>query len=452
MIGSQVSYPGDMGRTVSNASGCAPLEDEFDPLLDDFVSKERKYIHFDLPLSKSERECVSYTSSDIVTHSFWPLIGFIAEERRVKCDGDNVSIQKKQREIKFGSHQDAALLEWYTKTLAHRYEDCLSRSNIDQSVLAYRSGIGGNIAQARDLFDEVRRRGQCTAIALDIKGFFDHIDHRNLRKQISEILGVASMPDHDYKIFRRMTRFEWVDAKRLKLRLGNRYGRGGRICSAHDFRALVRERGAGLIERNRNSYGIPQGTPLSGLYANISMFGFDLALKAKVEGLGGSYRRYSDDIAMLLPPAIDHASIMEFVEVLLATIGLTLSTHKTEISEFSFSEVGQVADRPFQYLGFTFDGCKTLLRASSLNRYYSKMHSGVRAKIRAAKVNAVPRDEIFMRELFRRYTHFGKSMNFPRYAYRAADMLSAPEIKKQMRGHMRALKRIIRRYVDRAYQ
>ncbi len=440
-----------MGRTVSNASGCAPLEDEFDPLLDDFVSKERKYIHFDLPLSEAERESVSYTSSDLTAHPFWPLIGFVAEERRVVRNGNSIALKIKPREIKFGSHQDAALLEWYAKKLSRHYEKIIIKSSLDKNILAYRSGVGSNINHAKDLFDEVRHRGECTAIALDIKGFFDHIKHQVLRKQIAAVLGEVNLPDCDYKVFRRMTRFEWVDAKRLKLRLGSRHGRGGRICSAHAFRALVRERGAGLIERNEYSFGIPQGTPLSGLYANISMLGFDRDLKNKLDEFGGSYRRYSDDIAILLPSSVDYVEILNFVESLLDSIGLSLSKQKTEVSKFLFSSGVQVADHPFQYLGFTFDGCKTLLRASSLNKYYSKMHQGVRAKIRAAKVKSIPANEIFMRELFRKYTHFGRNMNFPRYAYRAADVLSAPEIRQQVKGHMNVFKRVVRQYIDRTY-
>jgi len=84
IAGSKVSNPGDMGRTVSNASGYAPEDEQFDPRTDDFVSKERNYTHFDLPLTEVERTGISFSDDEILSHSFWPLLGYIDVERRAK--------------------------------------------------------------------------------------------------------------------------------------------------------------------------------------------------------------------------------------------------------------------------------------------------------------------------------------------------------------------------------
>ena len=73
-----------MGRTVSNASGYAPEDEQFDPRTDDFVSKERNYTHFDLPLTEVERTGISFSDDEILSHSFWPLLGYIDVERRAK--------------------------------------------------------------------------------------------------------------------------------------------------------------------------------------------------------------------------------------------------------------------------------------------------------------------------------------------------------------------------------
>ncbi|RYG88377.1 MAG: hypothetical protein EON58_20025, partial [Alphaproteobacteria bacterium] len=128
MIGSQVSHPGDMGRTVSDALGCAP-EDEFDPSLDDFKAKERSYTHFDLQLSLEDRDGFCVSRDEVARHSFWPLLGFVAEERRVKKDGSGKLIfEAKEREIKFGSHKDAAILEWYSRHLSAAYERYLENN------------------------------------------------------------------------------------------------------------------------------------------------------------------------------------------------------------------------------------------------------------------------------------------------------------------------------------
>lgn len=441
-----------MGRTVSDASGYAPEEDEFDPKTDDFVSKERNYIHFDLPLNEADRTGITFTNEDILCHSFWPLLGFTSVERRAKKDkAGNLVVEDKERPIKFGSHADAALLEWYTRVLSRQYETYLEDKEFSGAVLAYRSGIGDNIDHAKSLFDEIRSRKNCIAVAVDIKGFFDNVSHEALKSCLMEVTGQTLLCSADYRIFQRMTRFEWVDAELLRLRLGDKYGKRGRICSAQQFRDIVRGLKPSLINVNPVGHGIPQGTPLSGLYANISMAKFDRAVFDRLRAIGGSYRRYSDDIAVLVSSEFTSDDVIKIIEDELQKIGLWLSPKKTEIREFICVNEAISSTTPFQYLGFTFDGQHTRIRQSSLNRYYSKMHLGIRAKIRAAKNQDIEKDNIFLRELFRRYTHFGRSRNFPRYAYRAARKLNAPEISRQLRRHMDIFKKALRYYLDRAY-
>lgn len=440
-----------MGRTVSNGPGYAP-DDEFDPRIDDFVSKKREYLHFDLPLEKVERESFRPTESNILSNSFWPLIGYKIEERRAKkSDSGELYFDIKERPIKFGSHKDAAIFQYYAKSLSEDYERLLGGRNFARSVLAYRSGIGNNIDHAKSLFDEIRLRRDCTALAMDISGFFDNIRHDVLLHSIKETRGVTRLSKVDFYLFERMTKFEWVESADLEQRLGSKYGRAGRICYPKDFRHLVRERKPSAVHRNPNDWGIPQGTPLSGLYANISLLKFDQEMTELVHQFEGSYRRYSDDIAFLLPREIDRDAFMNGVVSALFTIGLSFSAHKTDIAEFRGGVLSPSDANPFQYLGFTFDGKRTLIRQSSLTRYYTKMNRGIRAKVRAAKNKKVPSDEIYMRELFRKYTHFGQNRNFPRYAYRASSVLDAPEIRIQLRRHMNIFKRMVKRAVGTIY-
>ena len=443
-----------MGRTVSYASGYAPEEDDFDPQADDFVSRERKYIHFDRPLSEQDRAKVRATSSAIMSNSFWPLLAFSKTERRVKRDKEGtISFNEKVREIKFGSHYDSAILEHFSKNLAADYEVFIRDKPISDLVLAYRRGVGNNIYHAENLFEEIRQRGETTAIAVDISGFFDNIKHAVLLNNIKSVRKVDRLSDPDYKIFTRMTQFEWIDTSIIEQRLLGIRRPKGRICDAYQFRKHLRAKGDSAIEKNLKFFGIPQGTPLSGLYANISLLNFDEELYRHFSNLGGSFRRYSDDIAILIPKDVHSNTAIAFVRDKLKEIGLELSEHKTEISKFVFDDrTGNVAaDKPFQYLGFTFDGKRVLIRQSSLNRYYSKMRSGIHAKILAAHRNGVPPSAIYMRELFRKYTHFGKHRNFPRYAYRASREMNAPEIKKQIANHFNVFKEMVRVSVESIY-
>lgn len=135
-----------MGRTVSNIPGYALDDDEFDPQLDDFIAKDRDYLHFDLPLSEQERTDFSATQEDICRRPSWPLIGYVTKERRVRRQDDGSLIfTVKERPIKFASHRDAAILEFYARDLMDSYERYLSTTAFSASVLAYRSGIGNNI-------------------------------------------------------------------------------------------------------------------------------------------------------------------------------------------------------------------------------------------------------------------------------------------------------------------
>jgi len=442
-----------MGRTASNAPGYVPEnEDLFDPQIDDFVAKVRSYTHFDHALSKDRREAFEITDEQIVTHSFWPLLGFAKKERRTKKDKHGkLVVSHKTREIKFGSHADAAVLQWHTACLSQHYDQAILFSGISDCVLAYRSGVGDNITQARDLFNEIKSIGNCTAIALDISGFFDNIDHGILFQNLKSILDVERLPDAHFKIFERMTKFECVDADILKVRLKRIKTPTGRICTPSQFRKIVRRSGSSLIETNTKCFGIPQGTPLSGLYANISMFAFDRKLSRYLGKKGGIYRRYSDDIAIVMPASINVSTVLRYIRSEIRKSKLRINSKKTEISTFQLSGHAVRCDQPFQYLGFTFDGSRTLIRSSSLARYYTKMRRGIRAKILAASKKGIPRDEIFMRELFRRYTHFGRVRNFPRYAYRAAKIFQATEIKKQIRPHMSQFKKFVQEEISTFY-
>jgi RNA-directed DNA polymerase len=435
------------------ALGYAPEEDEaFDPDTDDFVSKERSYTHFDLPLSEEERKNFSITDEEMSRHSFWPLLGFTKIERRVRYTREKGRfVEPKPREIKFGSHTDAAILQWYARDLSAAYETYIKDKPFRDCILAYRSDVGDNVKQAGDLIQEIRQRGDVTAIAMDIKGFFDNIDHAVLLGALKKVVGDDRLSKHEFRIYERMTKFEWVCTDKLTERLGRKGAVHGRLCSSKEFREVVRRKGESIVEVNPYPHGIPQGTPLSGLYANIAMLEFDRILYNYVSKRGGSYRRYSDDLAFVLPSDVDQELLKRHVSRQLKKLGLRINPEKTEERRFTQNGSTLVSDKPFQYLGFTFDGTRTLIRPSSIHKYYRKMSGGIRAKIRAAHEKGVPRESIYMRELFRKYTHFGRVRNFPQYAYRAAKVLNAPEIRTQLRGHIPKFKKQVRYHTDHVY-
>jgi len=176
--------------------------------------------------------------------------------------------KNKERQIRYASHTDSAIFSIYASELSDNYENYLKQLSLGDVVLAYRGGIGYNVPFAKSLFDEIRGRGACRVICLDISGFFDNIPHEIIKNNLCSVLGDRRLRDDWFKIFNRVTKYEYVLREPLKAKLGKL--KGPRICEIETFRRVVRP----LIQVNGNKYGIPQGTPLSGLLANISMVNF----------------------------------------------------------------------------------------------------------------------------------------------------------------------------------
>lgn len=172
-------------------------------------------------------------------------------------------------------------------------------------------------------------------------------------------------------------------------------------------------------------------------------------MNAWVSRLGGSYRRYSDDIAVILPLDAKVRHVVTVVKEMLADFGLAMSVDKTDTADFKGGILS--SSTPIQYLGFTFDGRKTLIRASSIDAYRGKMRRGIHAKLIAAKGKGIQATEVFKRESLARYTHLGKRRNFLQYAYKAADVMACPEIRQQVSRHVTWFNRAWEREIKRVY-
>ena len=192
------------------------------------------------------------------------------------------------------------------------------------------------------------------------------------------------------------------------------------------------------------------------------MLEFDTALAGAVAEVGGLYRRYCDDIMVVVPPQHEGA-IHKLIAAQIAAVGLTINDAKTDRAAFPEGR-REPADKAIQYLGFTFNGAQTLLRQSSLNRYYGKMRHGVAlAKLTQRKHNRMELAHgeqltpLRRTKLYRQYSYLIKRRadlkkgdpkthrNFLSYAFRASRKLRAPEIKRQVRNHWNKLQKAIAR-------
>ena len=375
----------------------------------------------------------------IARHAFYPFIRYIAESHKItKVPGTGTILKKpvKKRQISFAAHADAHIYSYYGHMLAQLYESQLKASGIDQSVLAFRSLGKSNVHFAHEAFVEIEKMGDCVAFATDITGFFDNLDHGHLKSSWASILGGGPLPPDHFAVFKSLTRYAYVMKNELFSILGfsenNPPKAPSRLCSGTQFRDLVRK--SGLILRHTCSKGIPQGSPISALLSNIYLLEFDSLLNAEIVKRNGVYMRYCDDILCIVPLGRD-SGLREDVEKLIGKYHLELNDGKTETITFSACGGRLVADKPLQYLGFTFDGTRKLIRSAAFAKFSEKMRRGVNLAKQTARKHNYQRplpQEIWRFKLYERYSHLGRR-NFVTYGLRAAKVMGSPAMKKQLK-------------------
>ncbi|MBE7156986.1 MAG: hypothetical protein INR62_00875 [Rhodospirillales bacterium] len=418
-----------------------------------FRHRPRRYLQIDAPLSRLRAELLATNPLAVSRHAFLPFI--LAEvttqkiQRRV--GGGIVRKPPKVRPIAYAAHADAHIFAHYSDFYISLYERAVHERGLHRVVTAFRRLRGWcNIDFADEAFETIRRMGRCYVIASDIRDFFNQLVHRRLKEALKTLLGVDELPADDYAVYKAITRYCTVDRAELfrALNLNPHRPRPAlryRLCSAEIFREQVR--GGGLCHPNKSGRGIPQGSPISAVLANLYMLEFDTAINALVTSHGGLYRRYCDDLLVVLPTAELRDQMLALIRSGLQNLGLEAQEAKTELIDFVQRDRRLTNSHPLNYLGFTFDGAHKRIRPASVARYYRKMRSGVRrANATRSRVNKLegnrPWTPLKHRQLYIRYSYLGRH-NFISYALRAARIMHDPGIKRQVQPHWRKLQSLI---------
>lgn len=156
-------------------------------------------------------------------------------------------------------------------------------------------------------------------IEIDIRHFFDSVDHRHLR-------GILDQRVRDGVI--RRTIDKWLKA--------------------------------GVLERGAVSYpdaGTPQGGVISPLLANVYLHEvidvwFEQEVRPRLEGKGFLVR-YADDIVIAFARETDARRVMDVLPERFAKYGLTLHPEKTRLIDFRRPGDGTGTPGTFDLLGFT---------------------------------------------------------------------------------------------------
>lgn len=448
-------------------------------------------------------------------------------------DGDRVlrKADKKVRELFYASHLDSLVFSYYAHLLSEAYEGKIREPfyNLSEVVNAYRSipvdpsKADGpnkcNIDFANDAFEFISSypETEFVVIAFDISSFFDNLNHKLLRERWAEVLGDVDglkkgelAPDH-FNVFKNITRFSYIDIvdifeefkDRIITRKIRKDGSLGPIqnkvvekikylrnqnavafCQKKDF---LRVKGK-LLQPSKTkklkdgrvvprNFGIPQGSPISSVLANIYLLHFDKAVNDSVFGKG-LYRRYSDDIIVVCPKAMK-TELEGLVYSEIEKVCLEIQPRKTQVFHFVRCEEGRINcgqefekeinwNKNLVYLGFEFDGEHAFLKSASLSGFYRKMNKYVkRAKHYSAKRYSPTSGQLFKRRILRKFSYKGaKRMrkwiwndnlskfeksdyynygNFLTYAKKAARNMNNNKINGQIRRHWNILNELIKK-------
>jgi RNA-directed DNA polymerase len=433
---------------------------------------KKGYTHFDLPIwfPKHKDEIKQILENNLrafhkahgrlENYAFSPFIKLLIKTPRYRYQASEgiFALETKIRPICYAAHRDSLIFGFYAFALNEKYQDYIKKQKFDECVLAYRTDLDGkcNIQFAKEVFDEVRRRSRCTAIALDIKGYFDHIDHQLLRSKWEKILGVP-LPKDQTRLYRALTEYSYTSKNSILKKYGITLSKLPKppktlldlVPGSKDYLKFQRLRDDKLIvtnnkldKRSKTMIGIPQGTAMSALLSNIYLCDYDHYMNARAKEEGFMYRRYCDDILIICDgknaETLQKVAIKKITDDCLQEIQprkveLTLfepnsrgnirAFNKKKMNEKAIAHTDGTNERYFykslQYLGFEFNGQDIFIRSSSLSRYFMRLKARIVKTVSMAYSDSSTSDKIFKEQLFHRYSHLGKR-NFLKYAYNAS--------------------------------
>lgn len=385
---------------------------------EDWVPKLKSYPHFDAPIPAHKIHGIVKDSKRVKENTFFPFLYYWDVKQKFGRE------PAKKRKIRYAARRDSYIYAYYRWLLSQKYEQELVSSGLSDTVIAYRKvpigegqqGNKSNIYFARDAFEEIRTRKNCIAVALDISSYFEVIDHAKLERVWCQLLDVEELPPDHKSVFRHITQYAEVSFDEVCRILGfkgeiiidgeKKFGfkreisnklfftdkQYRQLCTVEDFRAKIIP--AKIVEKNPNSYGLPQGSPISDILANMNLLAFDRDLKAFCDQHEIFYRRYSDDLLFILPT--DETLLAELTEIVRESLKnagemLKIKDSKTIIRRFSDSgsflqcvALGGDVPKPsvFDYLGFRFDGRIVTIKDGTMHNYFRKMTYGIRQEAR----------------------------------------------------------------------
>ena len=333
------------------------------------------------------------------------------------------------RRLRSACHRDASIYAFYSFLLKKAYEKRITGTELEQSVIAYRhvkrddNPVRGksNIDFAKDVHNLATKHPECAVLCLDISKFFDSMDHKLIKAKWNNLLETEKLPTGHYVVYRNIIKYRYVFLNEALVSLGYgkikrgkfEYKKGvlktGILCTPLIFRKKIDAKTGSLVHKNRSNKGIPQGSPISDIIANLYLENFDRSIISTLSSYEfGYYRRYSDDILIVCPQ--DKVNeIYKFAIDQIKNDLLIIKTEKSEIvaidnrkktvKDITHAVTGEdkhtnYARDAFQYLGFEIDAKDMHIRSGTIANHYRRAIRRTKAEEKAkTRAKEKSRDE-----------------------------------------------------------
>lgn len=423
------------------------------------IEKSKKqYAHFDYRTDLSVSFQYVNNPDNIRKHSFYPFIHYKKDMSKFTGPGGK---KGKKRDICYAAHIDRCIYQYYSFLLNEIYNERIRNDKISEVPIAYRSDLHRtNIHFSKMTFDFIRSAGNCYVMIGDFTGFFDNLDHQYLKKQWCDLLGVDRLPPDHYAVFKNITKYSFWELDDLLIindletnkRGIKQLNKKERILSKEDFHGYRSH-----IQKHNEQFGIPQGSPISAVLANIYMLDADCKINEIVTAANGLFMRYSDDFIIVLPSLNEEEAsrlLQMITDVIDKTPGLILQPDKTQYFHYEsgmlencgirFHAEADKSKRTLDFLGFSFDGRHVHLRAKTISKYYYRMHRKAKT---IAKNGGLTRNgkQISNKNIYDRYSirgarclnkeKFGQEAKYPRKQYRKGNFISYVLRARQVLGN-----------------
>lgn len=417
------------------------------------IFKDKRYTHLDIKKHHQDYQKRVKNVNWVSHHGFYPFIHFEINLDKYVDDELGKHIKSKTREIYYSAHIDRFIYEYYGNQLNNAYNHFVTEQGTGKASIAYRNNIPGkcNIHFAKEAFEFICKCDTAYVFVGDFSNFFDKLDHKYLKETIKDVLNKQELNSAEYAIYKNITHFTYVEANDIESFKGKSRAEMRELDKYFDTEEfqIFKSR---FLNKNPNDYGIPQGSSISAVYANVYMIHFDKMMNDFATSNGGFYRRYCDDIVMVIPcleEKIKDESYKDIAKKIFSIKdqikNLELNEDKTEQFFYNKGRLEVITGNSslINYLGFTFDGKDVRIREKSLFKFYNRAYKKIK------KVNISKSKMYFIagkKAVYKSYTHLGNTKsrktygNFLTYAYKAQKIFESSDyltcgIRRQIKGH-----------------